>query len=145
MIQNMDYNIREMTIGDYDEVYHLWELTEGLCLEEGDSREDIGIYLRRNRGLCFVACADDQIIGTVLCGHEGRRGILRHLAVKCGYRGKGIGRALIKQSLLALSKAGIKKCNTFVMDDNVEGRSFWEHIGWYILEDNYRTFQIPTI
>ena len=43
------------------------------------------------------------------------------------------------------SKAGIKKCNTFVMDDNVEGRRFWEYMGWYILEDNYRTFQIPTI
>ena len=141
----MDYSIREMTIDDYDEVYHLWEQTEGLSLEEGDSREAIEIYLNRNQGLCFVAYADDQIIGTVLCGHEGRRGTLRHIAVKRGYRGKGIARALIKQSLSALSKDGIKKCNTFVMDENVEGLRFWEHIGWYVLEDNYRTMQILTI
>jgi len=40
--QNMDYNIREMTIGDYEEAYHLWELPEGLCLDEGDYREAIG-------------------------------------------------------------------------------------------------------
>ena len=141
----MDYNIREMTIDDYEEVYRLWEQTEGLSLEEGDSRESIGIYLKRNQGLCFVAYAHDRIIGTILCGHEGRRGILRHLAVKRGNRHKGIARSLIQQALSALSKAGIKKCNTFVMDDNVEGRRFWEHMGWYVLEDNYRTLQIPTI
>jgi ribosomal protein S18 acetylase RimI-like enzyme len=141
----MDYNFREMKIDDYDEVYHLWEKTEGLSLEEGDFRQAIGVYLKRNQGLCFVACADDRIIGTILCGHEGRRGILRHLVVNRGHRGKGIARALIQQSLSALSKAGIKKCNTFVMDDNVEGLRFWEHIGWYLLEDNYRTLQISTI
>ena len=141
----MDYSIHEMTIDDYDDAYNLWEQSEGLSLEEGDSRQAIGIYLNRNQGLCFVACADDRIIGTVLCGHEGRRGILRHLAVKRQYRGKGIGRALIKQSLSALSKAGIKKCNTFVMDDNLKGLRFWEQLGWYVLENNYRTLQISTI
>lgn len=140
----MDYNIREMTIDDYDEVYHLWEQTEGLSLEEGDSREDIKIYLNRNQGFCFVACVDVRIIGSVLCGHEGRRGILRHLAVKREYRGKGFARALINESLSALYKDGIKKCNTFVLDENVDGRRFWEHMGWYVLEDNYRTVQTST-
>jgi ribosomal protein S18 acetylase RimI-like enzyme len=141
----MDYSIREMRIGDYDEVYRLWEQTEGLNIEEDDSREGIDIYLRRNQGLCFVACSDGHIVGTVLCGHEGRRGILRHLAVKRGYRGKGISRALINQCLSALAKEGIKKCNTFVLDENVEDRPFWEHMGWYVLEDNYRTMQTPTV
>jgi ribosomal protein S18 acetylase RimI-like enzyme len=141
----MDYRIREMTIGDYDEVYRLWEQTEGLSLEEGDSRGAIDIYLRRNRGLCFVACGDSEIVGTALCGHEGRRGTLRHLAVKREYRGKGIGRALIHQCLSALAKEGIMRCNTFVLDENVEGRLFWEHMGWYVLEDNYRTMQTPTV
>jgi N-acetylglutamate synthase len=141
----MNYSIREMTIGDYDEVYCLWEQTEGLNLEEGDSREGIDIYLRRNQGFCFVAYADGHIVGTVLCGHEGRRGILRHLAVKREYRGKGIARALINQCLSALAKDGIKKCNTFVLDENVEGLLFWEHMKWYVLEDNYRTMQTPTV
>lgn len=143
--QKMDYSIRKMTIDDYDEVYGLWEQTEGLTLEEGDSREAIDIYLRRNQGLCFVACARGHIVGTVLCGHEGRRAILRHLAVRREYRGQGIARALINQCLSALANDGIKKCNTFVLDENVEGRLFWEHMGWYVLEDNYRTMQTPTV
>jgi len=140
----MDYSVREMTIDDYGEVYHLWEQTEGLSLEEGDSRDAIKIYLRRNQGFCFVACVQGRVVGTVLCGHEGRRGILRHLAVTRECRGKGIARGLINHCLSALAKDGIRKCNTFVLDSNIQGRSFWEHMGWYVLEDNYRTMQIPT-
>lgn len=142
--QKMDYMIREMRIDDYEDVYRLWEQTEGLTLEESDSREDIEIYLRRNQGLCFVACIGNQIVGTVLCGHEGRRGILRHLAVKRKFRDQGIARALVNKCLSSLANQGIKKCNTFVLDKNVWGRRFWEHMGWYVIEDNYRTMQIPT-
>ena len=142
--QKMNYMIRKMRIDDYEDVYRLWEQTEGLTLEESDSREDIEIYLRRNQGLCFVACSDDRIVGTVLCGHEGRRGILRHLAVKRKSRDQGIARALVNKCLSSLANQGIKKCNTFVLDKNVWGRRFWEHLGWYVIEDNYRTMQIPT-
>ena len=140
----MNFIIRKMTIDDYDEVYRLWEQTEGLNLEEDDSRESIGIYLGRNQGFCFVACAVDCIIATVLCGHDGRRGILRHLVVMREYRGKGIARALTNESLSALEKEGIKKCNAFVLHENIEGRRFWEHMGWCALEADYRTMQIPT-
>jgi ribosomal protein S18 acetylase RimI-like enzyme len=140
----MDYSIREMTIGDYDEVYRLREQTEGLNLEERDSREGIDIYLRRNQGLRSVAYANSHIVATVLCGHEDRRGILHHLAFKREHRGKGVARALINHCLSALAKDGIKKCNTFVLDENVEGGLFWEQMGWYVLGDNYRTMQTPT-
>ncbi len=78
-----------MRIGDYPQIYALWRETEGFSLEESDSKEGIGIYLRRNRGFCFVACDGDQIIGTILCGHEGRRGILLHLSVARNYRHGG--------------------------------------------------------
>jgi ribosomal protein S18 acetylase RimI-like enzyme len=140
-----DFRIREMTSDDYEEAYSLWQETEGLSLEESDSREDIEIYLRRNQGFCFVACSNDRIVGTVLCGHEGRRGILRHLVVKRKFKDQGIARALVNRCLSSLANQGIKKCNTFVLDENVGGRRFWEHMGWYVLEDNYRTMQIPTV
>ena len=77
-VTEMSYNIRDMTLDDCSDVCRLWEQTEEMSLEEDDSREAIAIYLRRNQGLCFVACVDGKIVGTVLCGHEGRRGMLRH-------------------------------------------------------------------
>ena len=140
----MSYTIRPMNIEDYPLLRTLWEEAEGLSLEESDSEEAIGIYLKRNRRLCFVACDGENIIGTILCGHDGRRGILRHLAVRGNYRKAGIARALINCSLSALGKDGIEKCNVFVLDTNVEGRRFWQHMGWVALEDNFRTLQVAT-
>ena len=140
----MNYSIRQMTIDDYDEVYRLWDQTDGLCLEEDDSRGAIDLYLNRNQGLCFVAVAEGRIIGTALCGNDGRRGLLRHLAVDLSFRKRGVARSLLTECLSALARVGITKCNTFVLDSNADGRRFWEHVGWYMLEDNYRLMQIPT-
>jgi ribosomal protein S18 acetylase RimI-like enzyme len=140
----MNYQIREMTIADYDEVHRLWSRTEGLCLGEDDNQDQIKLYLDRNHGLCFVAVSAIKIIGTVLCGHDGRRGILRHLAIKPEFRRRSIAKVLVQRSLAALSAQGIKKCNIFVQDDNVLGRQFWEHMGWCHLKDDYYTLQIIT-
>ncbi len=140
----MDFSIREMKIDDYEQAYRLWEQTEGLSLDDSDCKEGISLYLGRNPGLCFVTTVGGEIVGTILCGHEGRRGILRHLAVKPNFRRKGIARSLVNECLSALGKEGIKKCNTFVDDTNAEGRRFWEHMGWCVLEDNYRTLQFST-
>jgi ribosomal protein S18 acetylase RimI-like enzyme len=140
----MNYAIRPMKIDDYPLVYELWQEAEGLNLEESDSEEAIAIYLKRNHGFCFVACDKNCILGTVLCGHDGRRGILRHLAVRRGYQKAGIGRALIERCLSALARAHIKKCNIFVLETNAEGRRFWEHLGWHALEDNFRILQADT-
>ena len=133
-----------MTISDYDAAYALWAETEGMGLGDDDTRDRIAFYLARNPGLCFVAVADHSIVGTVLCGHEGRRGILRHLAVKRAFRGHGIARKLVNEVLVALARQGIKRCNIFVMDENLDGFGFWEHMGWYRLEDNFRTLQTLT-
>lgn len=140
----MDCKIRRMTLGDYSKVHRLWKQTEGMCLTADDNKEGIALYLKRNRGLCFVACRGKDLIGTVLCGHDGRRGILRHLAVRKAYRKSGIGLHLVKKCLTALSDEGIKKCNIYVMDYNVPGLNFWEHIGFHRIADDFRTLQIGT-
>jgi len=140
----MDYAIREMTIDDYDAAHSLWRATEGICLDDEDSRDGITLYLRRNQGLCFVATVGEELVGTVLCGHEGRRGILRHLVVAPDFRGRGIARDLVNHSRAALAREGIRKCNTFVLDSNVGGRRYWEHTGWRVHEDNFRLMQIST-
>jgi len=140
----MTYTIRQMTLDDYTPAYSLWQATDGVCLDEEDSLDGITLYLRRNQGLCFVATVDGRLVGTVLCGHEGRRGILRHLVVAPDFRGKGIAKALVDHSRSALAREGIRKCNTFVLDSNVEGRQFWEHTGWCVLDDNFSLMQIQT-
>ena len=133
-----------MWLDDYESVYRLWSTSEGMSLDEDDNRDGIALYLRRNPKSCFVALDGKEIIGVVLCGHEGRRGILRHLAVRPDYRKKGIATSLIRACFEALSAEGIRKCNISVMDDNGAGLQFWEHIGFYRLDNNYRTLQHRT-
>jgi ribosomal protein S18 acetylase RimI-like enzyme len=115
-----------------------------MCLVEDDSRAGIRLYLARNKGLCFVATKGSRIVGTVLCGHDGRRAILRHLAVIPKHRKRGIGRALVAKCLSALTRQGITKCNLFVMKHHPVGLRYWEHLGYRRLDEDYWTLQIDT-
>ncbi len=94
----MDYRIDEMTFEALDEVLALWQATEGVGLSEGDTKDELAAYLLRNPGLSLVACRDGRIVGAVLCGHDGRRGCLYHLAVAIPHRHLGIGRALERKT-----------------------------------------------
>lgn len=126
----MAVEITEMTIDDYDAVRALWEQTEGVGLSDADTQESIDAYLRRNPGLSFVARDDGQLVGAVLCGHDGRRGYLHHLAVSKSYRRQRIGSSLVEHCLAMPGSLGILKCNIMVFADNGDGATFWERGGW---------------
>ena len=122
--------VRELTIDDYDAAYALWKSTEGVGLSAADSRENIASFLSRNPGLSFVAEADGAIVGTALCGCDGRRGFLYHMAVAPSHRRTGVGRALVQRCLRGLADLGMRKCHLFVLAENAAGRAFWQRIGW---------------
>ncbi len=123
-------SIRAMTPADYDEVLRLWQSSDGIGLSSADSRESITQYLRRNPGMSFVAERQGEIIGTVLCGHDGRRGLIHHMAVAKHARRQGIGAALEERCIDSLRSAGIGKCHIMVKADNTEGAGFWRRLGW---------------
>ena len=133
--------LRSFHIEDFDAVIALWRRTEGVGLNESDTRPAIAAFLRRNPGLSLVAKKDGRIIGAVLCGHDGRRGYLHHLVVSKCHRCRGIGRQLVNACLAKLRKAGIPKCNIFIFADNRAGMKFWAHTGWS-LRTELRLMQI---
>jgi putative acetyltransferase len=122
--------VRLFRIEDFDAVIALWRRTEGVGLNESDTRPAIAAFLRRNPNLSFVAEKNGRVIGAVLCGHDGRRGYLHHLAVSKRHRCRGIGRQLVNACLAKLRKAGISKCNIFIFANNTKGMKFWTHTGW---------------
>jgi ribosomal protein S18 acetylase RimI-like enzyme len=126
----MHVMIQEMTIADYDEVRSLWQESEGIELSGADSRSSIARFLERNPGLSFVARVDGQLVGAVLCGHDGRRGYIDHLAVCASHRRQGIGRMLASRCVYHLIQNGIQKWHLFVREDNREAIAFWRHLGW---------------
>ena len=127
----MTFQIRDMTETDIDAARRLWAGADGVEVGEGDSPEDLVRYLRRNPGSSTVATdADGRLVGAVLCGHDGRRGFVYHLAVARELRGQGVGRAIMQRSLSRLKEHGILRVLLLVSADNPGGRSFWLREGW---------------
>jgi len=101
----------------------------GVGLSSSDTFEAVARFLERNPGLSLVAVEGEAVVGTILCGHDGRRGFIHHLAVAPSQRRRGIGRALVSDALAALRAAQITKCHLLVFHENAEGREFWKRIG----------------
>ena len=131
----MDYILRRMEPEDYDQAIALWQATPGIALSGADNQLAFNAFLARNIGLNHVAAKDGAVIGTVLCGHDGRRGYIYHLAVKPEMRGRGIASQLIQVVLAGLRKQGIQKCHLFVIADNEAGKMFWQKTGWKLRQD----------
>jgi ribosomal protein S18 acetylase RimI-like enzyme len=130
MATNDGFTTREFVLADYDGAVALWMAEEGIEVCEGDSREEIFEYLKRNPGLSRVAEAGGKIVGAVLCGHDGRRGWIYHLAVAPTHRGNGLGKLLIEDCLRGLKQVGLKRAIILVAGDNPAGREFWLGNGW---------------
>jgi ribosomal protein S18 acetylase RimI-like enzyme len=122
--------VSEMTIADYGEVFALWQATENVGLSDADSREGMEAYLARNAGLSLIARHEGLFVGAVLCGHDGRRGYLHHLAVAPELRLRGLARELIDRCLAGLASVGIQKCHAWVYAENRAGLEFWKRTGW---------------
>lgn len=132
--------IRRMKAEDYDEVLALWQSCPGVGLNDvDDSREGIAKFLLRNPDTCFVAEQDDQIVGVILSGNDGRRGYIYHTAVSPACRGQGIATMLANRVMEAMASIGIQKVALVAFRTNEGGNAFWEHQGFTLREDlHYR-------
>lgn len=124
----MQSTLRRISPDDYAAVLALWNSSPGVRANE--SREEFERILNRNPDLGCVAVDDNQIVGAVLCCHDGRRGYLYHLAVAESHRRRGIAKAMVERCLAGLAKEGIARCSIFLVADNDEGAKFWERSGW---------------
>ena len=128
--------IRNMDIADYEAVYALFLATPGMGLNKtDDSKQGIEKYLKRNPATSFVAEEEGDIVGVLLCGHDGRRGYLHHMAVAPRCRERGIGTKLLDSALLALEKEGISKAALVVFAKNEIGNTFWQNRGFLVRGD----------
>jgi ribosomal protein S18 acetylase RimI-like enzyme len=122
--------IREFSISDYDAALELWQRVEGLEIAEGDDKQGVANFLVRNPGLSRVATDGRAIIGVALCGNDGRRGYIYHLAVDPAYQTRGLGKRLMDECLDGLRRTGLKRALILVAHDNPRGRKFWLRNGW---------------
>ena len=194
----IEYTIRAMEPGDYEQVKALWLSIDGFCIRSlDDSEEGVLKFLARNPGLSCVCEVEEtgsgaaageagsgaaageaageagsgaaageagsgaaaeatgeaggsmdergfkrrHIVGTILCGHDGRRGCLYHVCVAKEYRMHGIGKSMVNHCMEGLHKEGINKVSLIAFTRNDVGNAFWHEIGWTKREDlNYYDF-----
>ena len=130
------FGIQPMDIFYYDQLRALWLSTPGMGLNDlDDSREGIAKFIARNPRTSFVATEGFDVIGAIMCGHDGRRGYIYHTCVRADRQGEGIGRALVEAALDALKAEGIHKVALVVFHRNEKGNAFWERLGFTVRED----------
>ena len=136
--------VRTMTIEDFDQVHALWMTISGFAIRSiDDSREGVERFLRRNPTTSVVAVEDGKIVGSILCGHDGRRGCLYHVCVHKDYRMRGIGKAMVVYAMNALKAEEISKVSLIAFTRNDIGNAFWNRIGWTRrLDLNYYDFTL---
>lgn len=136
--------IRVMTIEDYDGVYTLWKKIKGFGLRSiDDSKIGVERFLKRNPTTSVVAVENGKIVGSILCGHDGRRGCLYHVCVDEAYRRRGIGKAMVVHAMQALKEEKINRVSLIAFTKNDVGNAFWNTIGWTRREDlNYYDFTL---
>ena len=136
--------IRTMTIEDYQGVHDLWMTIKGFGIRSvDDSEEGIAAFLKRNPTTSVVAVENGKIVGSILCGHDGRRGCFYHVCVADQYRRRGIGKAMAVYAMNALKKEHINKVSLIAFAKNDIGNAFWNSIGWTKREDlNYYDFTL---
>ncbi len=122
---------RVMNILDYGNAISLWQKVEGVCLREADSKEGISKYLQRNPNLSFIAEDNGTIVGTIMSGHDGKRGYIQHLAVAKKYRNRGVASNLLNKCLASLKEEGIIKSHINILSSNSSAKEFWKNRGWY--------------
>lgn len=143
-----DVMIRPMTIDDYKEVHALWLTISGFGIRAiDDGPEDVARFIDRNPLTSVVAVEPDvngeiehgrgKIVGSILCGSDGRQGTLYHVCVAKSHRRRGIGRQMVGYCMKRLQDMQINKVSLVAFTRNQVGNAFWKGIGWKQREDFY--------
>jgi ribosomal protein S18 acetylase RimI-like enzyme len=126
------YTLREFNLqDDYAGVLSLWKNAgPGIHVRPSDEPDEIAKKLQRDPDLFLVAEADEEIVGAVMGGFDGRRGMVYHLAVSAGRRGQGIGDALMDELENRLRAKGCIRYTLLVDPNNENAMHFYEQRGW---------------
>lgn len=132
-----EIKVREFRFpADYQQVYDLWSSIEkGVHVGRSDSPAEIQKKLSRDPNLFLVAECEGEIIGSVIGGYDGRRGLIYHLAVSTSFRGQGIGSKLMDEVEERLRAKGCLKCYLLVIEGNHEAETYYQHRGWQHMDD----------
>lgn len=127
--------VRTFTWPDWPSVLDVWQHSgPGVHLGPSDTMAEIRKKWDHDPDLFLVAEDDQGVVGAVLGGYDGRRGLIYHLAVAPRRRTEGIGRALMAEIERRLAAKGCLKSYLLATPDNREAVAFYRRLGWQVME-----------
>lgn len=132
----MDILIREFDFQrDLETVRDLWATAgPGVHLGKSDTPDELFKKLQRDPDLFLVAETDNRIIGAVIGGFDGRRGMIYHLAIAQTHRRMGIGNRLMAKLEERLKAKGCLRAYLMVVQGNQHAADFYNDLGWGIMD-----------
>lgn len=116
---------------EYPAVHLLWaNAGDGIQVRRSDEPDEIAKIMQRDPDLFLVAELDGKIIGAVLGGFDGRRGLVYHLAVDVALRNQGVAGALMDELENRLRTRGCIRSYLLVTKENHSAIRFYEGRGW---------------
>ncbi len=123
---------------DYQSARLLWENAgSGIHVRRSDEPEEIQKKLQRDPDLFLVAETQGRLVGTVIGGFDGRRGLVYHLAVEAAFRKQGVGSLLMDEVERRLKARGCLKCYLMVTTENENAMRFYEQRKWERMDTIY--------
>ncbi len=114
---------------DFPALIKLWNDC-GLTRPWNDPEKDLRFALQGPSSTVLVGKIENEVITSVMVGHDGHRGALYYLAVSPQHQSKGHGRAIHNAAMAWLKSQGVWKINLLVRAENDRVHGFYKSLGY---------------
>ena len=134
--------IENFSMEYYEDIIEIWRKA-GLSIGSSDTKEEVNRMLKKNSNLFLIGKVNDNVVGVVVGGFDGRRGYVHHLAIDPNHQKKGYGRLIMMELINRFRIMGVHKVHLFIEKYNNEVIHFYEKLGWEIRNDLIMMSIIP--
>lgn len=120
---------RPMGDDDLEGVIALWTACD-LTRPWNDARRDIDFARGKANSDILVGIEMDELVASILVGHDGHRGWYYYVSVSPQHQGKGLGRATVAAGESWLKERGIWSINLMIRSENTGMRDFYSALGY---------------
>ncbi|WP_052065427.1 GNAT family acetyltransferase [Thalassospira australica] len=125
---------RTATLDDIPALTKLWQET-GLYRPYNPPEWDVKFALNAAEATLLVwEDNSDNIMGSVMVGHDGHRGWIYYLAVMPSHQKSGLGRTLMEIGENWLRDQGVWRMQLMVRSENRATQDFYRHLGYRALD-----------